>query len=396
MRSVYANESSPSNIEGFETEVADQDQYKIRADAGGEGGVVINSALSLTAGLFPASEAYNTTLADGTEIVAPMGGYQTIPIETIEPDNDISMEGWTQCGKFAEWTQQVYKSDAYQKMAEENADFLAELPRYMDGRPTSFDNMWNIHDFLNVNSIHDPRMLENLPEGYLARARALTNFHQFGVFSSPQLDGIGNIAGRTVLPLIVNDMFRIANSSDPLKLAYNAGSYKPFISLFKMTGAADENPELRGFVNYAGTVAFEVREGLDGGEATVRLNFKNGTNAEGFTNYSWFNGTTDVPLSQFRDYFAPSMVTTTAQWCDACSNSVDRGCAALEDAKLFGASMAGREGEAVSALGAGFIGAGVSIAVFATALGVLYFLGLLVFGRRKPTITKGYSIEDKA
>lgn len=86
------------------------------------------------------------------------------------------------------------------------------------------------------------------------------------------------------------------------------------------------------------------------------------------------------------------MVTTTAQWCDACSNSVDRGCAALEDAKLFGASMAGREGEAVSALGAGFIGAGVSIAVFATALGVLYFLGLLVFGRRKPTITKGYSI----
>lgn len=55
------------------------------------------------------------------------------------------------------------------------------------------------------------------------------------------------VAGRTVLPLIVNDMFRIANSSDPLKLAYNAGSYKPFISLFKMTGAADENPELRGF-----------------------------------------------------------------------------------------------------------------------------------------------------
>lgn len=73
---MYANGSSPSYIEGFETDVADQDQYKIRADAGGEGGVVVNSALSLTAGLFPATEAYNTTLANGTVIVAPMGGYQ--------------------------------------------------------------------------------------------------------------------------------------------------------------------------------------------------------------------------------------------------------------------------------------------------------------------------------
>lgn len=118
-------------------------------------------------------------------------------------------------------------------------------------------------------------------------------------------------------------MFRIANASDPLKLVYNAGSYKPFISLFNMTGAAQENPELQGFgmwmylcqiannsadltceVNYAGAVSFEVREGLNGGEATVRLNFKNGTNAQEFTTYSWFNGTTDVPLSQFRDYFA--------------------------------------------------------------------------------------------
>lgn len=77
--------------------------------------------------------------------VVPLPVTLSIPIvETIEPDNDISMEGWTQCGPFAEWTQQVYESDAYRKMAEENADFLAELPKYMDNRPATFENMWNV------------------------------------------------------------------------------------------------------------------------------------------------------------------------------------------------------------------------------------------------------------
>lgn len=85
------------------------------------------------------------------------------------------------------------------------------------------------------------------------------------------------------------------------------------------------------------------------------------------------------------------MVNSTAQWCDVCSNRVDRGCAALEDAKLFGASIAGGRGGSVSTLGAGFIGAGVTLAVFATGLCVLYFLGLLVFGRKKYVTKKKYT-----
>lgn len=53
-----------------------QAQVNIRADAGGEAGVIYDSAISLVAGLFPATTAWNTTLANGTTIVAPLGGYQ--------------------------------------------------------------------------------------------------------------------------------------------------------------------------------------------------------------------------------------------------------------------------------------------------------------------------------
>jgi prostatic aicd phosphatase len=45
---------------------------------------------------------------------------------------------------------------------------------------------------------------------------------------------------------IINNFNRLANASDPLKLAYNAISYKPFISLFNMTGVAQAYPELQG------------------------------------------------------------------------------------------------------------------------------------------------------
>lgn len=45
---------------------------------------------------------------------------------------------------------------------------------------------------MNVNSIHNATFAKLLPTGYLEQARALANFHEYGIFSSPQVDGIGN------------------------------------------------------------------------------------------------------------------------------------------------------------------------------------------------------------
>lgn len=54
------------------------------------------------------------------------------------------------------------------------------------------------------------------------------------------------VAFRTMIPSVINSMDRIANTSDTLKLAYQAISYKPFLSLFNMTGVASTYPELAG------------------------------------------------------------------------------------------------------------------------------------------------------
>lgn len=45
---------------------------------------------------------------------------------------------------------------------------------------------------MNVESIHNRTFLDSLPPTFLAQAHALANFHEYGVFSDPDPDGIGN------------------------------------------------------------------------------------------------------------------------------------------------------------------------------------------------------------
>ncbi len=49
-----------------------------------------------------------------------------------------------------------------------------------------------------------------------------------------------------MLPAIINGFQQIANTSNPLKFFYEAIAYKPFLSLFNMTGVAQTYPELAG------------------------------------------------------------------------------------------------------------------------------------------------------
>jgi hypothetical protein len=51
-------------------------------------------------------------------------------------------------------------------------------------------------------------------------------------------------------------------------------------------------------VDYASAVTFELRQSTSGGPLLVRLNFKNGSDAE-FTAYNMFGKNQDVELSEF-------------------------------------------------------------------------------------------------
>ena len=120
---------------------------------------------------------------------------------------------------------------------------------------------------------------------------------------------LGAVAIRTVLPSIFTSLTRIANSSDPLKLALNEISYKPFISLFNVTGASQANPSIAGIVDYASAVAIELRATPGGGEPTVNMRFKNGTTDSKFHDLELF-GKSHVGLSEFIGRLSVSMLSS--------------------------------------------------------------------------------------
>ncbi|KAK0503448.1 histidine phosphatase superfamily [Armillaria luteobubalina] len=380
LRSLYLNSSSPSFIPGINSTVVNLDQIQVRADGGDEGGVIVNSAMSLLQGLFPATSSYNVTLANGTNVVAPLGGYQS-----VEPDNDVSLEGWTSCGAFDTSTNAFYNSTEFQAKVNESASFISQLSPYLDGRPVTLKNM--IYDYMNVENIHDASFAASIPDTFMEQARDLANWHEYGVFSSVDLAGIGNIAARAMLPSIFEDFTSITASDDSLKISYLALAYKPFLS-------SQMNPQLQGIVNYAAAVALEIRNSSSSGETVLRFKFKNGTDDNGFTTYNILNSTGDVPLSTFVNYLSPAAVNTTADWCKVCGNTEDRGCGALALAASE-ASAAARVNQRISPVGAGFLGAGLTLAVCLAMLGVLIFLGFLTVGkgrsrqqRRPTTITE--------
>lgn len=109
--------------------------------------------------MFPPTASSNVSLASGQVVVSPLGGYQYVPLQTVGPNNNITLEPWTSCnGKLSSFesshegaltrdaafinrTTEVYNSSDFQAVASENADFLKSLVPIVDGRNVTMANL---------------------------------------------------------------------------------------------------------------------------------------------------------------------------------------------------------------------------------------------------------------
>lgn len=176
--------------------------------------MILDSAVALAQGMWPADSSRSITLANGTEVTSPLGGYQYIGVEsgektvffcrihtkmptsTVEPEQSVALEGWTSCSAFNDANIQLHQSDEWKQKEEEVAPFLDSLKPIVSGRQVTLDNFYNVFDFINVQSIHNSTFLESVDEDVLERTRDLVNWHQFNTFSSSDLSSITNVAGQ--------------------------------------------------------------------------------------------------------------------------------------------------------------------------------------------------------
>ncbi|KAL4262408.1 Histidine phosphatase superfamily protein [Pleurotus pulmonarius] len=319
LRSTYFSSSSPSFIKGISSEIVDNNEVKVRVKAGGEGTVVFDSAIALLQGLFPPNPNNKIVLANETTVVAPLGGYQYVPVETVEPGNDRSLESWTDCPAFQQHVAEFHASDAFKAKAKEAAGFYASVKDFVFGRPTTLENSWNIFDFVNTQLTHNKTYAHRLPPTFVEQARGYANWHESGVFSDEQINGIGNIAGRTVLHAIISSLERIAFNGDPLQFLLIQTTYQPFISLLHQFEVIKDHPELKAIPDYSSALAIELRRGPPPESRDfIRLKFKNGT-AGAWEVLHVFGHHADIPVTEFIYRAENAAITSNKEWRQVCS-----------------------------------------------------------------------------
>jgi hypothetical protein len=322
LRDTYLNPASPSYIQGIETDIADIDQLFVRADAGG-GNVILDSAYALLQGLYPPTPGSMSTLGNGTTVEAPLGGYQYIPVESLEFWQAPSLTSWMECEYFQYHLARLNSGVIFKDAAAQAAPFLQAVQPYLNGMNNSFLNIWNIYDYLNVQYTHNAAFYNSFPETLLQQARYFANIHEQNVFTDSVQNGVGEIAIRTLWPEIFWSLGNMTLPNNKVKLALTEVDYKPFISLFNVTNATVTNPEISGIADYASAVALELSKS-SAGDYVVALKFKNGTNDE-FKPLKMF-GQNNLTLPQMIKALDWTTINSTINWCFSCNQTVLRGC----------------------------------------------------------------------
>ncbi|OAX42612.1 phosphoglycerate mutase-like protein [Rhizopogon vinicolor AM-OR11-026] len=319
LRSTYLDADSPSFVQNISTEVANIDQLTVRADAGG-GNAILDSAYSLLQGLYPPTQKSEITLGNGEKVLSPLGGYQYIPVQSLEYWQAPSLTPWMECNYFLFHLNRVYTSSGFQNISAAAQPFLTALKPYLGGISNNFTNM--IYDHVNVQYTHNKTYYDTLPATFLEQARHYANWLQQQVFTDATT--AQNVAIRTLLPEVMWSLGNMTLPSNKVKIAVQEVDYKPFISLFNVTNATLYDPDISGIANYASVVALELS--LDStGSHHVSMKFKNGSDDSEFRQLKLFGNTT-VTLESFIHQLAWTTINSTINWCFSCNQTIERGC----------------------------------------------------------------------
>lgn len=134
-------------------------------------------------------------------------------------------------------------------------------------------------------------------------------------------------------------------------------------------------------VNFAASIALEVRTSPSTGPF-VRFNFKNGTDDLSYNTYGIMGSASgDVPLQTFIDNLSSLGTENLPEWCAECGNNYSRGCQFLQVGSVKSDMSVLRWGGDVSPVGAGFLGAGLTVVVVGILVAIGILMGILRVGK---------------
>jgi hypothetical protein len=379
---------------------------------------VAASAQAFMQGLYPPLQTSSnatfivrqSTLANGSNILSPLDGYQYPQMDTtsfLDLDS-VWLAGADHCPLFDDFQNRYFTSAAYGDVRAKSQTFYESLQSgVLDGVITSsmltYGNAYLIYDYLNYGFVHNSSLAKDLSTSDLSQAKTLADEWAWAIFgntSSSEQDQIRAIAGRTLAFAImkaINGNIQTSGSLNKMTLLF--GGFEPMISFAALAGlASEQNPQFRKIPDYGSSMVFELYSLSENDSSTypsvtdlnIRFFFQEGINNDNgsdFVAYPLFgNGPSGISmtLTDFTKAMGKFMIQGGGEWCRVCA-SYSIFCPAFEgnesDQSPSRSRPSSRTG--LSPVVAGVVGAIVALALVGIIVAAAMLLGGLRLYRRR-------------
>ncbi|KAK6381459.1 hypothetical protein LTS17_004517 [Exophiala oligosperma] len=401
--------TASSTISGISANQLAYDQINILST---DDQYVSASALAFLQGLYPPLEESSnwtyiegqSTVANGTNIVAPLNGYQYPDITTISSNdlNSIWVNGMDNCPSYTASGRDYYQSVDYQSLLNTTMEFYTSLePDFLEGVFSSagvgYYDAFYIYDYLNYAYTHNSTVRKSLREEDLTKAKILADDWAFAMNADLSASGttagdqIRAIAGRTLATRLLTAFNTAINTQGQTeKMTLLFGSYEPMISLAALTKlVSQQNAAFYNMPAPGSSFIFELLS-LQAGQTDewpnttdiyVRFLYQNGTDSDSsLVEYPLFGLSPSQGVVPFLDFVASLeefLVFNVGDWCTTCG-SYSVFCPAFTDTDGSynpSSGLLSSKHKGLSPVIAGVIGAVVTLAVAALLFAALMLLG---------------------
>lgn len=390
-RNRYVASDASSPIFGLSSDIVVANQLTVTAPVDT---VLQNSAQVFMQGVYPPVGTLSIqTLANGSSVEAPLGGYQYVPINAVSTASSSAgsedsewLQGGSGCGNAVVSSNNYFVSTEYKQAYDDSFNlYQSLLPTYngvFDADEANFKNGYTIWDLINVAEIHNKTIPSSdlLTNETLKELKHLADTHEWNLaFNESQ--PIRAIYGSVLAGQIVQQLTSTLNGKSKQPLGIQFGAYAAFMSFFGLAQLQKVSTDFMGIVDYASSMAFElVTNATDVSKSSypaasdvyVRFMFANGTAAENTpVVYPLFGQSeTLLPWDTFVSEMNKFAIGDTAQWCSACGNTTGV-CASSSSSTSDDASTSSSSGS-MSLPVAGVIGALVTLVVILGVEGLVY------------------------
>ncbi|KAI1154781.1 putative histidine acid phosphatase [Nemania diffusa] len=410
-RNRYVASDSSSPIRGLSRNTAALPQLTVTAPVDN---VLQSSAQAFLQGLYPPAGDFSTQeLRNDSEVTAPLGGYQYIPINTVDnsfsgttPEDSPWLQGGSGCTNAVVSSNNYLSSAEYLATYQQSADFFQNLLPVINSTfsaaNATFKNAYSIFDYVNVANIHNQTIPSSdlLTNETLRELQLLANEHEWGLAYNSS-ETIRAIAGATLAGQIVEALNETITGKGKLPVHIQFGAYAVFSSFFGLAQLPAVSDDFTGIVDYASSMSFElvtnatVGSGSSGypsaDDISVRFLFSNASAAQLEPQvYPLFGQSeTLLPWATFQSEMNKFAVSDTADWCRVCGVTTGTCATTSTGSGSNSTAHATKAGNNISLPVAGVIGALVTLAIVLGAEALIYLVSGVTLVKKSTLAASG-------